>query len=82
MELHHSTASSDLSKCQLISPQPLSPGYHANIIVFSAEEIGTPGNYVEPDCVPQGIEHVLVNGALAVRQGRVQQCFSGRAVRN
>ena len=60
----------------------LRPGFQANIIVFSAEEIGTHSDYAEPDRVPQGIEHVLVNGSWAVRQGQVQQRFSGRALRN
>jgi N-acyl-D-aspartate/D-glutamate deacylase len=60
----------------------LREGHHANIVVFSAEQIGTSGTYEEPDRVPQGIEHVLVNGAWAVRQGQLQSTFPGRAVRN
>ena len=59
----------------------LRPGYHANITVFSAAEIGTQSNYEVPDCAPQGIEHVLVNGSWGVRQGQLQQLFSGRPVR-
>ena len=59
----------------------LRPGYHANITVFSDTEIGTQSNYEVPDCAPQGIEHVLVNGSWGVRQGQLQELFSGRPVR-
>ena len=59
----------------------LRPGYQANITIFSAADIGTRGDYTEPACAPQGIEHVLVNGAWAVHQGQEQQIFSGRPMR-
>ena len=59
----------------------LQPGFMANIVCFSAAEIGTKSNYVEPDTAPDGIAHVLVNGAWAVHHGHAQQQFSGRPMR-
>jgi len=59
----------------------LQEGYTANVVAFSAEEIGTRGDYVEPDQVPDGISHVLVNGAWAVKEGELQRQYSGRPVR-
>ncbi len=60
----------------------LAEGFRANIVVFSAEEIGTRGDYADPDKKPSGIEHVLVNGAWAVRRGQLQHNLRGRALRN
>ena len=60
----------------------LQPGCHADLIVFSAEGIGTRGNYAEPEHAPDGIEHVLINGAWAIRQGRFDQAIcSGQPLR-
>ena len=58
------------------------PGNWADITIFAAGEIGTRGNYAEPDHIPEGIEHVLVNGAWVIRQGQLQQVFPGQPLRN
>ena len=50
----------------------LRASYCADLVVFSADEIGTQGNYVEPDHAPEGIEHVLINGDWALRDGRLE----------
>ena len=54
------------------------PGYWADLVVFSAEEIGTRSSYVEPRHGPQGIEHVLINGAWSIRHGRLQEQLCGQ----
>ena len=51
----------------------LQASYGADLVVFSADEIGTRGNYVEPDHSPEGIEHVLINGDWALRDGRLEE---------
>ena len=56
--------------------------YIASIVVFSAAEIGTKSNYIDPAHPPEGIEHVIVNGVWAVRGGNLQQRFPGQPVRN
>ncbi len=44
--------------------------------------IGTRGDYVEQEHTPDGIEHVLINGAWAIRQGRFDQAIcSGQPLR-
>ena len=56
--------------------------YCADLIAFSADEIGTRSTYIEPDCAPDGIEHVLINGAWALRQGRLEEgTCSGQPLR-
>ena len=45
----------------------LQAGRCADLVVFSAEEIGTRGDYVEPEHTPDGIQHVMINGAWALR---------------
>ena len=53
-----------------------------DLIVFSADKIGTRGDYVEPDHTPDGIEHVLINGAWALRQGLLDQAVcAGKPLR-
>ena len=60
----------------------LQAGYCADLIVFSADKIGTRGDYVEPEHTPDGIEHVLINGAWAQRQGRLDRAIcSGQPLR-
>ncbi len=56
-------------------------GYWADLVIFSAEGIGTRSNYVEPEHGPQGIEHVLINGAWSIRRGHLQERFRGRPLR-
>lgn len=51
----------------------LRPGCCADLVVFSAESIGTRGDYAEPDQTPDGIEHVMINGTWALRD----RCFEG-----
>ena len=58
------------------------PGQGADITVFSATAIGTKSNYDEPSQSPEGIEHVLINGAWALHQGQLQSSFAGRPLRN
>jgi dihydroorotase/N-acyl-D-amino-acid deacylase len=60
----------------------LQPGNCADVIVFSADEIGTRGDYNEPNHAPDGIEHVLINGAWALRERRLDsQGLSGQPLR-
>ena len=60
----------------------LQPGNCADLVVFSADEIGTSGNYVEPDRAPEGIAHVFINGSSAIRHGHLEEGeFSGQPLR-
>ena len=60
----------------------LRASYCADLAVFSADEIGTQANYVDPDHAPEGIEHVLINGDWALRDGRLEEgTASGQPLR-
>lgn len=57
-------------------------GMDADLVVFSPEEIIDRATYEEPNQPPQGIAWVLVNGVLAVENGRVLGARSGKVLRN
>ncbi|CLR14409.1 D-Aminoacylase [Mycobacterium tuberculosis] len=42
------------------------PGYHADLVIFDAKTIKDRGTYEEPIQFPEGIEKVIINGALVV----------------
>jgi N-acyl-D-aspartate/D-glutamate deacylase len=57
-------------------------GNFADVVVFDPAGIGDRTTYQEPNAQPSGIEHVLVNGELVVRDGVVDvHARSGRVVR-
>ena len=45
------------------------PGYAADLVVFDPEKILDTATYEDPKHFPEGISHVLVNGAKAVESG-------------
>jgi N-acyl-D-aspartate/D-glutamate deacylase len=49
----------------------LEPGAFADLVVFDPDRIGSRSDYDNPARDPDGIHHVLVNGRLAVRDGRL-----------
>ena len=59
----------------------LTPGGCADVVVFDYDRIGTDASYQDPDRPPQGVEHVLVNGQWVLRDGQLQPCYPGRALR-
>ena len=65
----------------------LQPGAFADIVVFDPETIADIATYAEPRQYPAGIEHVIVNGAVAVerraadRRPRRAACCGARRLR-
>jgi N-acyl-D-amino-acid deacylase len=57
-------------------------GCFADLTVFDPERIGTASSYMEPDQLPQGIAHVMVNGSWAVRDGELQALCAGQPLRH
>jgi N-acyl-D-amino-acid deacylase len=47
----------------------LREGAFADVVVFDPESIGDQATYLEPARYPAGIDHVIVNGRLAIRDG-------------
>jgi N-acyl-D-amino-acid deacylase len=56
----------------------LREGAFADIVVFDPDTIEDIATYAEPRQYPRGITHVLVNGALAVRDGVQTDARPGR----
>ena len=57
-------------------------GNWADLVVFSAEEIGTKATYEEPDLPPEGIRHVFVNGGWVLQDGLLREELAGQALRH
>jgi len=58
----------------------LSPGFHADIVVFDYERLEDRSTILEPHRYPEGIEYVMVNGRLTVDQGRLTGALPGRVL--
>jgi N-acyl-D-amino-acid deacylase len=59
----------------------LKEGMWADIAVFDPQTIADKGSYMTPRVPPSGIQDVLVNGQVAVRDGRFTGTYSGKALR-
>ncbi|HEV8699350.1 MAG TPA: D-aminoacylase [Candidatus Limnocylindrales bacterium] len=60
----------------------LREGAFADLVVFDATSVADTATYDEPDRHPRGIDHVLVNGSLAVLDGAETGERAGRLLRN
>ena len=59
----------------------LKKGYYADIVVFDPERVIDKATYTEPHQYPEGIDHVLVNGQVAVSRGEHTGVLNGRPLR-
>jgi N-acyl-D-amino-acid deacylase len=55
-------------------------GFAADLVVFDYERLDDRSTIFEPDLRPEGIEYVLVNGALAIDEGRLTAALAGRVL--
>ena len=60
----------------------LEEGAWADLVVFSAENIGTQSSYESPNEPPEGIRDVMVNGEWAVRENELVSECAGMALRH
>jgi N-acyl-D-aspartate/D-glutamate deacylase len=56
-------------------------GYFADVIVFDPKEIRDLATYEEPEKLATGMRFVLVNGKIAVDEGKFSGVMAGRALR-
>ncbi|WP_331770321.1 D-aminoacylase (plasmid) [Embleya sp. NBC_00888] len=56
-------------------------GAHADVAIFSAEDVLDTATYANPASYARGMRHVLVNGTAALRDGRPTGALAGRALR-
>jgi N-acyl-D-amino-acid deacylase len=59
----------------------LRPGMHADVTCIDPDTIRDRATYEDPRRLPEGIPYVLVNGRLAVDEGRRTDELAGRALR-
>jgi N-acyl-D-amino-acid deacylase len=69
------------ARLRLIDRGLITPGYFADLVVFDAATILDTATYGEPKRAPIGIPHVLVNGALSIRDGVATGARAGGAIR-
>ena len=58
----------------------LRSGYFADIIVFDTATVADSATYREPELLAAGMRHVIVNGIVAVKDGKVTDAMAGRAL--
>jgi N-acyl-D-amino-acid deacylase len=58
----------------------VAPGYAADLVVFDPERILDTATYEDPKRFPEGISHVLVNGAKAVGSGTLLKTGEGTVI--
>lgn len=56
-------------------------GYFADVIAFDGAMFGETGTTFEPNQTATGMRHVLVNGVVSMRDGKLQEARGGRALR-
>jgi N-acyl-D-amino-acid deacylase len=59
----------------------LEPGYFADVVVFDPERVQDHATYDNPHQYATGVQHVAVNGTLALRDGEHTGALPGRVVR-
>jgi len=68
-------------KFRLADRGALKPGCYADIVVFDPKTVTDRGDQLEPRRYPEGIEHVIVNGAFVVRDSKHTGALPGKVLR-
>jgi N-acyl-D-amino-acid deacylase len=58
----------------------IAPGYAADLVVFDPVKVLDKATYEDPKYFPEGIPHVLVNGAKAVEAGALLRAGEGTVI--
>ena len=59
----------------------LTPGYFADVVVFDEKTVADKSTYEQPEILAVGIKYVLVNGKVAVDDGKYNDTLAGRPIR-
>jgi N-acyl-D-aspartate/D-glutamate deacylase len=59
----------------------IATGKKADVVVFDPERFGTEATMLNPNVLATGVRHVVVNGAIAMRDGLLTGAKAGRVVR-
>lgn len=60
----------------------ISEGYYADIVIFDSDRIADRATFEEPFLRPDGLNYVIINGRIAVKEGMPTGIKSGRVLRN
>lgn len=55
--------------------------WYADIVVFDPATVADKATYTDPHQYADGVEHVVVNGTLTLRNGEATGAYAGRAIR-
>jgi N-acyl-D-aspartate/D-glutamate deacylase len=59
----------------------LKPGYFADILVFDPRNYRPRADYINPELLSEGVRTLVVNGTLAITDGKPTGAMAGRAIR-
>ena len=59
----------------------LRPGMAADVTIFDPNTIADAGSFKDPNHYAVGIKHVIVNGQIVVRDGKITEARPGRVLR-
>ncbi|MDG0812720.1 N-acyl-D-amino-acid deacylase family protein [Cohnella rhizosphaerae] len=59
----------------------LREGMHADVVIFDPAAVADRSTYSQPLLEPAGIEYVIVNGQIAVQNGKFMNVSAGRVIR-
>lgn len=59
----------------------ISEGYYADIVIFDSDRIADRATFEEPFLRPDGINYVIINGKIAVKEGMPTGVKNGRVLR-
>ncbi|MBI3962781.1 MAG: D-aminoacylase [Deinococcus sp.] len=68
------------SRLGLTDRGTIRPGARADLVVFHPDTIASPATYLEPAQRPAGIEHVIINGRVAVSRGNYLGTLAGEVL--
>ena len=57
-------------------------GYFADLVVFDPEKIIDKADWLNPHQYPAGIEYVIVNGKVVIKEGEHTEALPGKILRN
>ncbi len=77
----HKMTALPASRCQLTDRGRLAVGLAGDVVVFDSATVADTATYEQPFSYPTGIQAVVVNGAVALREGQRATGRAGRGVR-
>jgi len=77
----HSSSAMAAQTFHLTDRGVLRAGYYADVIVFNPATVADLATYEKPDVLATGMKYVIVNGKIAVEDGKYNDAHAGRALR-